>query len=229
MRLKPRTLNKLHEKGKLDKVIKIIKNKCDTSNVQSGTQVSTFMPKKNKSQVYKLVPMDIGYFKSGLGNKPKHLLDDSIKMKYFYLPIKDIVYENKHAFLYTQDYVKTIKHVDSYVILNIFIMIYRMIDKDLVSTDISKHNLGINGDNIVVFDIQGLRKYHDSDRKRLSRNIKAYLSILDVSTDVHLPHSRKESMNIIKNIYNELYRAYFDSLEHTEKKMIDMKSSITFE
>ena len=226
MKLKPKILNRLHNNNLLTNVLNIIRHKCNIHHIKFGKQVATFKS-RHEDVVYKLTPMNIGYFKNN-SFSPNDLLIDSEKMKYFYLPVKKIIYQDKNVFLYTQDYIKKLKILDPYIILSIMLIIHKMIQKDLVCTDIGIHNLGYDGENILLFDLQGLRNFSACNIQRLILNINRYLNELNIIYDVILDLDKTITLNVIKNIYQLIYDTHYVTFTKRKQNIIDFKSSLTF-
>lgn len=225
MYFKPKILKELHKSNKLKKVIKILKEECKIDNAKFGTQVATYRLNNEKNYVYKLSPVDIGYFKTRKNNKPVDLMKDSKKMNYFYIPIENIIYEDKNVFLYSQKYIKKLEVLNPYCILSIVMIIYKMITEDLLCTDIGIHNLGYDGENVLLFDLQGIKTYNDACLNRLEINLSKYLKILSIKSPI-LGSNKTDTLTNIKNIYHEIYDKYYNTFTSQNKNLIDFKSNL---
>ena len=76
-----------------------------------------------------------------------------------------------------------------------------MLKNDLICTDIRIGNLGYDSNNnVVLFDIQGLRHYSDCKRDRLQNNINNYLKAAHINKSIKLSHSREECMKDIHKL-----------------------------
>ena len=96
----------------------------------------------------------------------------------YFTSIKDIPYSDSNVFIYTQDKMKLIKCITPYVSISVFLLIIKMLQINIICSDIAINNLGIQKEteNILLFDLQGLCKYENTDFCRLIRNINKYLN-----------------------------------------------------
>lgn len=195
MIIEPYILKKYNKKGLLKKPLSIIKDKCIYEVFGHGTQVITFLG-KNENEVYKLSPMNIGYL-NDVGSL-KDFVKDTKSMGDYVLPVKRIVYKDENVFIYIQKRIEKIKKLDSDISSKVLRIIYEMMKKDLICTDIRKGNIGYDDNNVVLFDIQGLRHYNDCSISRLESNINIYLKNMNINERIHLSSDRKKSMKYLK-------------------------------
>jgi len=188
----------LEKHNKLTKVLSILKDKCKET-AHNGTQVSTFMSKRRKNMVYKLTPNGIGYFHCFSGATHNDFMTDICRMDGFFQRIEKIVYVDKYTFLYTQKRVKklTLKNSKStYVALSVLILIYAMIYFDRVATDIGKHNLATYKNNVVLFDVQGVRTLIESKKIRLVKHTLEALNVCRYKNNVNITNQFYENRDL---------------------------------
>lgn len=229
----PRYLNK--HKDKLKDGFNIIKKYCRLNKSNKGAQAISFYSKSNL-YVYKLCPMNIRYFTTYKNNTPYDFYDDTKKMKYFFLPPIKILYKNDYCFIYKQNKVKPIKKINDYIIISIYLLIYAMIDKNIILTDICPHNIGTYKKNIITFDIHGIVNINDLTifklKKRLyyySKYLKSSTKIIQLIDEINI-HNFKENMKKIIQIH---YNSIINNndfckvkLKISEKKIIKHKLDI---
>lgn len=229
LKIKPRLLNKYYNSGLLKEPIKILKKNCHINHHYSGSQVSTFKLKDN-NVVYKLTPMNIKYFSDERkNNTPFDLLKETQIMNSFYLPIKEIIYYDKNVFIYSQDYIKPLKKLNPYIIISILLIIYKMIMKDLVCTDISIRNLGYDGENILLYDLQGLKSYKNCKIDRLRHNLERYLSHINIELNLELFQEKDKTLESLKQLYSEIHTRFYHTFTDKQQSIIDFKSSLAFD
>lgn len=228
IKLKPSKLHKLQKDNKIKDAIKIIRNNCEIDHVNFGKYVATFNSLSTDNIVYKLVPMNINYFKEKKDKDPYDLYRDSKRMKYFFLVIKDILYCDKNVFLYTQEKIKIVRKITIFVVINVILIIYKMIKENLVCCDIDIHNLGEKNHDILLFDLQGLRSYEYCDKDKLYRNIKMYLDSIKY-TDYKNKYKNKEDLLLgLKEIFLDIYKINKKYLTLNEISSIDFKINLVF-
>ena len=209
----PRLLNRM--RSHLKKPLKIIRKKCGTlENYGKGTQAIGFYGKK---YVYKLSPKNIGYFRCFHNRSVKDFKSDVRKMHPHFLKVDKIIYADKRLFVYKQRICNIIKgqpvHKE-YLALSILAMIIAMIKRNLIVTDIGPHNIGIYKNNILTFDLQGIKPFDQADIGRLSKNLEKYLGY-----SVNITSNTKN----LKNIYKKYYKTHVNSLTNKQKKILKRK------
>lgn len=150
-------LDKMHEKGKLKPMLNLLNNQINTKTwLGSGAEAAAFI---NGHQVIKVCPKKIQYFK-----EYKHLSADLFqiqvnKLKPFLVPINNILYEDDHIFVYSQDKCQLLKDVNyrsPFIAISFMQLIIYMLETNQLISDIGAHNLGLLNEHLVVFDYHGL-------------------------------------------------------------------------
>ena len=209
----PRLLNRMRKH--LKKPLEIIKKSGgDLKKHGQGTQVVSYYGHK---YVYKLSPKQIGYFKTFKGKSVHDFKSDVYKMRLHFLKINKILYSTKKLFVYKQricDMIKKTKYNKKYLTMSMLLMIIAMIQHNLIVTDIGKHNIGVFEDNILTFDLQGIKPFKKADKGRLKKHIKKYTGKnVSISKNTHK----------FKKLYRDYYKKHKGSLTKKQDKILETK------
>lgn len=195
-----------YKKGQLDPVLnkfnQIINNQ---TFLGAGDDVSTFL--YNDNQVMKICTKKCRYFLTFTKNNKS--LSEGLQFKEhindlqpYFLPVLDILYEDKNILVYTQDRCKKIKkqQITREEVLSIFKMVKLMFEKNCIVTDIGPHNIGVYNDQPCLFDYHSLQPIfvnghiaNEVNLHRLGRNLTLYMAFINA------PHKTKEYKELMKN------------------------------
>src|SRR5438874_2148806 len=136
-----------YKKGKLDRGLKKFDEHInDQTFLGAGDDASTFI--YNDYQVLKITTKESHYFQTFKGNK-KGSLSQGLQFKKhidnffpYFLPVEEILFEDKNILIYTQDFCKKIKKktITRKHVRSIFKMVRLMFDLNQIVTDIGPHN-----------------------------------------------------------------------------------------
>lgn len=177
-----------YKKGQLDIVTKQFGGQLNEHTfLGAGDDASTFL--YNENEVFKICTKKCRFLeKNKEGDEFKKQINN---FSPYFLPIKDILYEDKYIMIYTQDLCKKIKkeQIEKKDILFIFEMVRLMFQKNYIITDIGPHNIGIFDGRPVLFDYHSLQSIHENGKinedvniNRIARNLTLYMTyIFDVN------------------------------------------------
>lgn len=169
----------LYKEGKLDKLFKKHPYLNSETWLGAGSEATSFYD-RNTSEVIKICPKTIRYFRYTSQKKrdPSIFLKHSNEFHPYFLPVKEIIYEDDFVFVYRQDYCRPLKHITIDVVIQVLQLVEMMLKKKYLVTDIGRHNLGMISGRIVLFDYHGLHpvNHHRQWWKRLCKNLAHYFS-----------------------------------------------------
>jgi len=150
-------LDKLDEKGKLKHLFKKLHRQINEETwLGSGSEAAAFY---YDHEVIKVCPKRIRYF-SEAGHSSADLFREQVnKLQPFLVPVKKILYEDKHVVAYTQEKCQLLKDEDyksPYIVISFLQLIIFMFENNQLVSDIGIHNLGLLDGQLVVFDYHGL-------------------------------------------------------------------------
>lgn len=209
-------LLQLYQQGKLKGVLDALGKKIsDKTFIGAGVSVSVFSHKSDK-QVLKLCPMNIPYFKryghvgAQMGLTPaRQFMEHINSLGLFFLPIKEILYEDAEVFVYVQDKcLRLKKNVNPQIVVEFLQLIQFMLKKNVLLTDLAPNNIGIINGHLILFDYHGLHPLKREGRihrekwwGRLFRNLVRFIS------HIYAPEKQLE--------YAELFNTYSSSTVET--------------
>ena len=220
-----RELFRLHEKGELDEILKIFRHTINGDTLLgSGGDASVFRCDDDQ-YVLKLCSKQIRYFKhfAKRGSASKFLTHIN-KLHPFFVPVEEILYEDKNVFIYRQKRCEIVRHKDitKQVVIDVFKLVQFMLINNILLTDLAPHNLGIVDGQVKVFDYHGLhplkkkgsikRKYW---WKRIVRNLTRFICGL------YVPHKRTEYARLMQNC-NQLTIKKLNGDPHVPQSFIDL-------
>jgi hypothetical protein len=181
---KSEPLLKRIKKGKLDEVFERFGEFIKVRRfLGRGKDATVFEYKDN--QVLKICTKEIGFFKhyGGTAHDFKRRMEE---LSQYFAPPKEILYEDDHVFIYTQDNCVSLRKamLSPQIVRDYFGFLKFMIDNNIVVTDIAPHNLGVVNGKFTCFDYHGLgplskRNILVIDRmsfwSRLSRNVIRFM------------------------------------------------------
>jgi hypothetical protein len=196
-------LERLYEKGKLNDVFKHFPDQINLQTwIGSGSEAAAFY---YNHQVIKVCSKKIRFFEEAEHSSAQLFQDQVNQLKPFLVPINEILYENRHIVIYTQDrcqlltsifsYKKSISDGDQslitpYISLSFLQLIIFMFENNQLVSDIGAHNLGLLNGQLVVFDYHGLHPIvkngsicHQKWWKRPITNLSYFLSAIDFEGD----------------------------------------------
>jgi hypothetical protein len=176
---KSKHLKSLHEKGKLNNILKHFGECINKQNfIGAGGDASAF--KYNELEVIKVCSKNINYFNYFNKNAKvmKHKIDT---LQPYFLPMNDVLYDGKNIIIYTQNICEIVcwDQLTKEMVQNIFKIVLLTIKHDLY-INMSKHNLAIFDDKLCVFDYHGMKsinwKKKDNWWNRCMRHLTKYIS-----------------------------------------------------
>ena len=239
----------LHNEGHLDELYKLHKNIINQSiQYHSGTQVATFMD-NDKKEIYKLCSKRIRYFGNFLTNNATDFQKTINNLDHkFFVPIKQIIYENPHVFIYSQPFCSnsTSILIEPYSALCQLLCLVYMIKQNKIVNDIGYHNIGLYQDHQSRFDYHGM--WHlNIDENGVIQNDSAWsIQILknfdkffnqkalfekqyfDKLTSI-LHQDRPKQTSIIKQLiklYMTIYKAYKNKISYKDRHKLREKLKI---
>lgn len=210
----------LYKTGKLQSVLKQFKKKINEKTfVGAGTNVSVFSYKNGK-QVLKLCPANIPYFRrygqvgAHMGLTPAQQFKEHINsLGNFFLPIKEIFYEDENVFIYIQDKCERLKHnITPHVVAEFFQLIQFMLKRNILLTDLAPNNIGLLNGHIVLFDYHGLHPLKREGRihrvkwwGRLFRNLVRFITTIYApeKVDEYSKYLEVYEINVVNKLSND--------------------------
>jgi len=196
-------LARLYKKGELDKVLNIYKHRINKKTlVGSGGDASVFRCDDDQC-VLKLCTKQIRYFKhfSKRGRASKFMVHIN-RLDPFFVPVEEILYEDKNVFIYKQKRctIITSKDIDKQVVIDVFRLVQFMLNNNILLTDLAPHNLGLVNGQVKVFDYHGLHRLKKKGVikrtywwKRIVRNLTRFVC------GFYIPHKRTEYAGLMQN------------------------------
>lgn len=198
-------LKKMYKEGQMDHVLRSLGSIINPNNlVASAGDSSVFhYQKNNQKYVVKIVPKNIRFFKHfGKKNSAKDFKKYINRLSPYFLPVEDLLYEDKNLFVYSQKECKVIesKKINKKVVIEVLRLIQFMLVNDILLTDLAPHNIGLLNNHVVVFDYHGLHRLtkngvikREDWWRRLVRNITRYI------TGLISAHKRAEYSLLMQN------------------------------
>jgi hypothetical protein len=183
-------LSRLYKHGQLDKMLQQLNGIINPHNlIATATETSVFNYTKNgEKYVAKVVPRNIRFFKHfGKHHSAEEFKKYINRLDPYFLPVKEILYEDKNIFVYSQEKCDIVesKRISKTVVIEVFHLIQFMLVNRIMLTDLAPHNLGIVRHHVVVFDYHGLHRlmkdgeiYRDDWWRRLARNLTRFMTAL---------------------------------------------------
>lgn len=154
-------LIKIYKEGKLENVLKKFSDHINEKNyLGAGTHAASFKYNKGE-QVLKICTKQIPYFKNyPLRRRYGHaqqFKEDVDQLSPYLLPINEILYEDDHVFIYTQNYCSkfNIDTINQKIVSKIFEMVHLLVSENILLGDIAPNNFGLIKGQIYLYD------YHD--------------------------------------------------------------------
>ena len=203
-------LIQLYKEGKLRAVMDTLDKKISEKTfLYAGVNVSIFSYKNDK-QVLMFCPMTIPYFKryghvgAQMGLTPGQQFKEHINsLGVFFLPIKEIIYEDANVFVYVQDNCQRVKkNITPLIVAEFLQLIQFMIKKNVLLTDLSPNNVSVLNGHLIISDYHGLHPLKREGRihrekwwGRLFRNLVRFIS------HIYAPEKLSEYSELL-NTYN---------------------------
>lgn len=234
----------LYKKGQLQQVLRDFKKDINEKTfVGAGANASVFSYKHDK-QVLKLVPINISYFKRygeigpHMGLRPAEQFKEHINsLGTYFLPIKDLLYQDDYVFIYTQDRCQKLrKNITPHIVIEFLQFIQYMLKRNIILTDLSSNNIGLTPQgHIILFDYHGLHPLKRDGRihrvkwwGRLFRNFTKFITTIYAPdrADEYAGYAQTYDSSMIEKFVNDnkLPQSYIDLLDYitTHDNQVDL-------
>ena len=191
-----------YKKGQLDNIMKKFNQQINEQTfLGAGDDASTFI--YDDDQMMKISTKQSRYFIEFKSKKAGQFKDHINEFLPYFLPVNEILYEDKNTFIYTQYKCKKIKkeNITKKEVMTIYNLVRLMFQRNCIVTDIGPHNIGVNQhyDQPFLFDYHSLQPIFiegkissEVNLNRISRNLTQFMAF------IYAPHKIEEYMESMK-------------------------------
>ena len=171
---------------KTDQLVQTLKSLgvSEKDFLASGCTATVF---KKGNQVIKVCRKDIRYFSNYTGDA-QSFMDHINKLSHIFLPINEILHEDKNFFIYSQDFCEPLrsKAVDVELATEFLQLFKSMIKENCMVSGLSPFNLCNYQGKLLIFDYHGLHPLKKLKSGRIARNLVKYVAL------AYCPHKYDE-------------------------------------